>query len=126
MKVYEIEVMYAGSFVNESTKQKVTVEHHTFPDAVELARRLDSKFNNVLAVRLLTTDVKPLGNDEVVSSPWLYLRGTKQDAATILAGNDPVDEVLRWNVKANNIQAVVRVGGCAFEMRKGDRLEAVL
>lgn len=126
MKVYEIEVMYAGSFVNETTRQKVTAEHHAFPDAVELAKRLDSKFNNVLAVRLLTTDVKPLDNDEVVTSPWLYLRGEKQDAAAILAGTDPEDEHLRWNVKTNNIPAVVRVGGRAFEMRKGDRLEAVL
>ena len=110
----------------ESTKQKVTLEHHTFPDAIALAKRLNTQFDNVLAVRLVATVVKALGNNEVTNSPWLYLRGEKQDAATILDGTDPADETLRWNVKANNISAVVRVGGLAFEMRKGDRLEAVL
>lgn len=125
MKVYEIEVLYPGSFFTESSCHKVTQEHHTFVDAIALAIRLNTS-RYVLAVRLITRTVDPLAADTQNFSPWLYLRGERREAADVLAGTSPDEDILRSNVRTNGYEAIVVIGALRLPLHKGDRVEQIL
>lgn len=60
-------------------------------------------------------------HQEIYRSPRFFVGGTVRLAAEILAGTDPREEIMRWNVESNKYAGVVRTpGGNHFELREGD------
>lgn len=57
-----------------------------------------------------------LDSKRTAKSPRYYLGGTILTAAEILAGTDPRQEILRGNVRCNDIKRVLVTGGAHFPL----------
>lgn len=108
MRKHFVTFFSPGTIVDETTT--LPIESWNVDEAVRLSKSVTERYDAMpYGFRFSTRERadNDLDSKEVARSSMYYLGGTVVTAAEVLAGTDPRDEVLRWNVKHNNIKRVV-------------------
>ena len=109
-----IQVVLHGILVSDSAefrfRDKASLE--------EIAAEVEKRFGNyAFCFRRFGKNV--IGRRYAKDRGYVYMRGKVQTREAILAGTDPREDVLRTNVRCNDFQAVIRIGGAAMPFRPG-------
>jgi hypothetical protein len=97
-----------GTFFPESTTQEINA--WDMEEAVKRARAVKERYGATPYSFHFTTRSREdheLDAKETARSCNYFLGGTVRTAEEVLAGTDPKEETLRWNVKHNGIKRVL-------------------
>ena len=109
-----IQVVLHGILVSDSAEFKLRDK----ASLDEIASEVEKRFgDHAFCFRRFGKNA--IGRRYAKDRGYVYMRGKVQTRDEILAGTDPRDDVLRTNVRFNDFQAVIRIGGAAMPFRPG-------
>lgn len=108
MQKHYVNFYSPGSFIAEVNQ--VPIDRWDVDQAVELARRIKQRHGATpYGFNFTTREVNDSGRSVEInrSAGMYYLGGRVETYEMILVRNDPSEEILRWNMKMNNISRIL-------------------
>lgn len=108
MEKHFVEFYSPGTFVSEVTRKPI--DSWDVAKAVEMARTIKERYNTTPYGFRFTTRTRTeddLDSHESAQSNLYYLGGRIETREEVMACNDPQEEILRSNMRINNIDKII-------------------
>lgn len=108
MKKHFVTFYSPGTFVHEETTKEI--ESWNVDQAVAMSKEIKERYGATpFGFRFKTRErgQKDFDSKQTAESGWYFLGGKIRTRAQVEADNDPKEEILRSNMRGNNIAAVI-------------------